>query len=123
MGIAADRYAELTRQNYDDWLKRFYPSQKRLLEESQNGVLLNEQLSRVDSVAKQSMAGANLADANRMARYAVAPGQDTNRQANMALSVAKAKNSLREHERDRSLKALSGGTTGLRDYADHNVAM
>lgn len=121
MGVASDRYAELTRQNYEDWLRRFYPSQQRLLKDSQNDVLLNEQLSRVGGVAKRAMGGAALADSNRMARYGVVSDNDPSRKSKQALAIAHAKNSLREHERDRSLRALSGGTTGLRQYSDHQT--
>ena len=39
MGIAADTYANLTRQMYDDWEQRFYPKQKELLEKASTGQL------------------------------------------------------------------------------------
>uniref|UniRef100_A0AB36K698 Uncharacterized protein n=1 Tax=Salinivibrio kushneri TaxID=1908198 RepID=A0AB36K698_9GAMM len=115
MGIAADRYARITRQQYDDWYQRFYPVQKRLMEQSQSGVLLGEQLGRVDENADSAAEAAEAGQANRMARYGVTAEEDPNQNAKLALSKASAKNGLRTYERDRSMKTLSGSSMGLRN--------
>ncbi|WP_407330545.1 hypothetical protein [Enterovibrio sp. 27052020O] len=117
MGIAADTYAQISREMFDDWQNRFYPKQKELMEKSQSGELLNEQLGRVDENAASSMKAASLGEANKMARYGVDSGTDENQNAKLALSTAAAKNGLRDHERDRSMKVLSGAGLGIKDYA------
>ncbi len=43
-GSAANNYANITHAMYQDWLERFYPQQKQLLEQTQNGELLTQQL-------------------------------------------------------------------------------
>ncbi|WP_025673886.1 hypothetical protein [Salinivibrio socompensis] len=115
MGIAADRYARITRQQYDDWYQRFYPVQKRLMEQSQSGVLLNGQLGRVDESVDSAAQAAEAGQANRMARYGVTAEQDPSQDAKLALSKVSAKNGLRTYERDRSMKTLSGSSMGLRN--------
>lgn len=114
MGIAADRYARITRQQYDDWYRRFYPEQKKLMEQSQSGALLGEQLGRVDQNVDSAAQAAEVGQANRMARYGVTAEEDPSQDAKLALSKVSAKNGLRTYERDRSMKTLSGSSMGLR---------
>lgn len=115
MGIAADRYARITRQQYDDWYQRFYPVQKRLMEQSQSGELLGEQLGRVDENVDSAAQAAEAGQTNRMARYGVTAEEDPSQDAKLALSKVSAKNGLRTYERDRSMKMLSGASMGLRN--------
>lgn len=115
MGIAADTYAKITREMYDDWYERFYPKQKELLEKASNGVLAKEQLARVDENLDSSMRAATQSTANQMARYGVKPKDDSSLEARQALSAAGAKNAVREHEKQRSMSILSGANMGLRD--------
>ncbi|MPX91444.1 hypothetical protein [Salinivibrio sp. VYel1] len=115
MGIAADRYASITRQQYDDWYRRFYPEQKKLMEQSQSGELLSEQLGRVDENVDSAAQAAEAGQTNRMARYGVTAEEDPNQDAKLALSKVSAKNGLRTYERDRSMKTLSGSSMGLRN--------
>lgn len=115
MGIAADRYARITRQQYDDWYRRFYPEQKKLMEQSQSGELLGEQLGRVDENVDSAAQAAETGQANRMARYGVTAEEDPSQDAKLALSKVSAKNGLRTYERDRSMKTLSGSSMGLRN--------
>ncbi|OOE71709.1 hypothetical protein [Salinivibrio kushneri] len=114
MGIAADRYARITRQQYDDWYQRFYPVQKRLMEQSQSGTLLKSQLGRVNENVDSAAQAAEAGQANRMARYGVTAEEDPSQDAKLALSKVSAKNGLRTYERDRSMKTLSGSSMGLR---------
>lgn len=115
MGIAAARYASITRQQYDDWYRRFYPEQKKLMEQSQSGELLGEQLGRVDENVDSAAQAAETGQANRMARYGVTAEEDPSQDAKLALSKVSAKNGLRTYERDRSMKMLSGASMGLRN--------
>lgn len=115
MGIAADRYARITRQQYDDWYRRFYPEQKKLMEQSQSGELLGEQLGRVDENVDSAAQAAEMGQANRMARYGVTAEEDPSQDAKLALGKVSAKNGLRTYERDRSMKMLSGASMGLRN--------
>lgn len=111
-GSAANNYANLTNAMYQDWLTRFYPQQKQLLEQTQNGELLQQQLGRVDENFASAQKSASLANVNQMARFGVAAQADQNEQAKMSLANVTAKNSLREHEQERSMSVLSGGSRG-----------
>ncbi|SIO96090.1 hypothetical protein [Vibrio spartinae] len=117
MGIASDTYAGIVRQQYDDWYNRFYPKQKELLRNTQSGVLLNEQLSRVDDNAASSLAAAQQGEANKMARYGLSSTPDASQYTKSALASVSAKNSLRDYERERSMNALSGAAYGLKSQA------
>ena len=107
-GKAANNHAKITRAMYDDWLARFYPQQKELLEKTQNGELLKEQLSRVDGNFESSTQAAQQATQNQMGRFGLSAKEDPNSQSQMALAQATSKNSLREHEKDRAMSVLSG---------------
>ena len=111
MGVASDTYARLNREQYDDWLNRYYPKQKQLLEDTQSGTFLNEQLNRVDenftSAQNASQVGLN----NQMARYGVTTEKDSSANASLALANVTAKNSLRDYEKDRSMSTLSGSSS------------
>ncbi|EDT3088821.1 hypothetical protein XS16_005307, partial [Salmonella enterica subsp. enterica serovar Newport] len=38
---ASDTFAQLIREQYDDWLNRYYPKQERLMELGTNNELMN----------------------------------------------------------------------------------
>ncbi|MGL5264673.1 MAG: hypothetical protein ACRC9E_00295, partial [Plesiomonas shigelloides] len=76
MGWASDTYARLTREQYQDWLTRFYPKQKELMQLATNGQLLTQQLGRVEQNNANSLRAAQQATANRNARMGVAPAQN-----------------------------------------------
>ncbi|EMB7844695.1 hypothetical protein VAB77_002568 [Vibrio vulnificus] len=97
---------------YEDWLERFYPQQKELLEQTQNGELLTQQLGRVDENFASAQKSASLANVNQMARFGVQSQADKNEQAQMSLAKVTTKNSLRENEKDRAMSVLSGGGRG-----------
>lgn len=107
-GKAAKNYANVTRAQYDDWLERFYPKQKELMESTQTGTLLKEQLARVDENFDSANQAAQVANNNQLARYGIAGSQDSSAQAKGALANVTSKNSLREYEKDRSMSVLSG---------------
>ncbi|MFG0448305.1 hypothetical protein [Vibrio sp. YQ_11] len=105
---AATNYANVTRAQYDDWLERFYPRQKELMDSTQTGALLKEQLARVDDNFDSANEAAQVANSNQLARYGLAASQDSTAQAKSSLANVTSKNSLRENEKERALSVLSG---------------
>lgn len=118
MGYAADTYARITREQYQDWKTRFYPKQKELMELATNGQLLQDQLGRVDQNNQNSLAAAKQATDNRMTRMGVATNQNPNDNSQglrMALMTAGTENGLREQEQTRQMGILTGADAGLRE--------
>lgn len=122
MGQASDTYASLTRDQYNDWLARFYPKQQMLMGLATSGELMNRQLTRVNESATHGLRSAQLGLQNQLARYGTV--QRTNPDDNRlglrsALAIAGAKNGVREAEQDRQMSILTGGSTGLRQQMTH----
>ncbi|WP_429056688.1 hypothetical protein [Aeromonas jandaei] len=117
MGYAADTFAKITRENYQDWKQRFYPKQKELMGLATNGRLLQEQLGRVDSHQLNALWAAQLATANRNARMGIpnTAMADNTQGLRMALMTAGTENGLRDQEITRQLGILTGADAGLRD--------
>ncbi|MCE9935546.1 hypothetical protein [Aeromonas salmonicida] len=118
MGYAADTYAKITREQYQDWKTRFYPKQQELMGLATNGQLLRDQLGRVDQNNQHSLAAAKQATDNRMARMGVATSQNANDNSQglrMALMTAGTENGLREQEQSRQMGILTGADAGLRE--------
>ena len=118
MGYAADTYAKITREQYQDWKTRFYPKQQELMGLATNGQLLRDQLGRVDQNNQHSLAAAKQATDNRMARMGVATSQNANDNSQglrMALMTAGTENGLREQEQARQMGILTGADAGLRE--------
>ncbi|HIH0873018.1 TPA: hypothetical protein ACYHTB_000476 [Vibrio cholerae] len=111
-GSAQNNYANITNAMYQDWLERFYPQQKQLLEQTQNGELLKQQLGRVDENFASAQKSATLANTNQMARFGVKAEANPNDQARLSLANVTTKNSLRENEQERAMSVLSGGAKG-----------
>ncbi len=118
MGYAADTYAKITREQYQDWKTRFYPKQQELMGLATNGQLLRDQLGRVDQNNQHSLAAAKQATDNRMARMGVATSQNANDNSQglrMSLMTAGTENGLREQEQSRQIGILTGADAGLRE--------
>ena len=116
MGYAADTYAKITREQYQDWKDRFYPKQKELMELATNGKLLQEQLGRVDENNANALRSAQQATANRTARMGVSSNANDNSQGlRAALMTAGTENGLREQEQARQMGILTGADAGLRE--------
>ncbi len=118
MGYAADTYAKITREQYQDWKTRFYPKQQELMGLATNGQLLRDQLGRVDQNNQHSLAAAKQATDNRMARMGVATSQNANDNSQglrMSLMTAGTENGLREQEQSRQMGILTGADAGLRE--------
>ncbi|BBU05338.1 MULTISPECIES: hypothetical protein [Aeromonas] len=116
MGYAADKFAQITRESYQDWKTRFYPKQKELMELATNGKLLQEQLGRVDENNANALRSAQQATANRNARMGVSSNANDNSQGlRAALMTAGTENGLREQEQARQMGILTGADAGLRE--------
>ncbi|MGY3887016.1 hypothetical protein [Aeromonas aquatica] len=118
MGYAADKFATITRDSYQDWKNRFYPKQQELMELATNGQLLRNQLGRVDLNNQNSLAAAKQATDNRMARMGVSTNQsadDNGQGLRMSLMTAGTENGLREQEQARQMGILTGADAGLRE--------
>jgi len=118
MGYAADKFATITRDSYQDWKNRFYPKQQELMELATNGQLLRDQLGRVDQNNQNSLAAAKQATDNRMARIGVSTNQsadDNGQGLRMSLMTAGTENGLREQEQARQMGILTGADAGLRE--------
>lgn len=118
MGYAADKFAQITRDSYQDWEARFYPKQKELMELATNGQLLRDQLGRVDQNNQNALAAAKQATDNRMGRMGVSSSQganDNSQGLRMALMTAGTENGLREQEQSRQMGILTGADAGLRE--------
>ena len=116
MGYAADTFARITRESYQDWKTRFYPKQKELMELATNGKLLQEQLGRVDENNANALRSAQQSTANRNARMGVSSNASDNSQGlRAALMTAGTENGLREQEQARQMGILTGADAGLRE--------
>jgi len=118
MGWASDKFADITRKQYDDWLTRFYPKQKELMEQATSGQLLRDQLGRVEQNNTNALVSAQQATANRNGRMGVAAStnpQDNSQGLRMALMTAGTENGLREQEKERQMGILTGAGAGLRE--------
>ncbi|MFQ1834182.1 hypothetical protein ACK36Q_09065 [Aeromonas veronii] len=116
MGYAADTFAQITRESYQDWKDRFYPKQKELMGLATNGKLLQEQLGRVDENNANALRSAQQATANRNARMGVSSNANDNSQGlRAALMTAGTENGLREQEQARQMGILTGADAGLRE--------
>ena len=116
MGYAADTYAKITREQYQDWKTRFYPKQQELMELATNGQLLREQLGRVDENNANALRSAQQATENRNARMGVSSNTNDNSQGlRAALMTAGTENGLREQEQARQMGILTGADAGLRE--------
>lgn len=115
--FASDTYAKLIREQYDDWLTRYYPKQERLMQLGTNNELMNEQLGRTDGIAMQSLRSAQQGLNNQMARIGVQRPdnpQDNTLGLRSALAIAGAKNGIREAQQDRQMNILTGGAAPVR---------
>lgn len=117
MGYAADTYANITREQYQDWKSRFYPKQQELMELATNGQLLHKQIGRVEENNTNALRSAQQATDNRNARMGVSGNisNDNSQGLRMALMTAGTENGLREQEQSRQMGILTGADAGLRE--------
>lgn len=126
MGYASDKYANIVRQQYNDWKTRYYPEQQKLMSLATDNSLMNSQLDRASTNAANAVSIAEQAQSNQMSRMGVATatnGNDNSSSLNASLAVAAAKNGTRSAADERNLSILAGSnarsyTTGLTDNAN-----
>ncbi|RLM26494.1 hypothetical protein BIY29_05395 [Brenneria alni] len=121
MGVASDTFANITRQQYADWVDRYYPKLQELMDYSTSGEMMNNELARVGSTQQQALNTSTVGAANQQARYGAAQqanSEDNSLGLKSALATAGAKNGVRDAETDRQLSILTGGSTSLRSLLD-----
>ncbi|ASO51200.1 hypothetical protein D0X25_23385 [Salmonella enterica subsp. enterica serovar Kentucky] len=114
---ASDTFAQLTRDQYYDWVNRYYPKLETLMNLGTDNQLMNAQLDRTGGIAAQSLRSAQLGLNNQMARYGtIRPQnpQDNTLGLRSALAVAGVKNGIREAQQDRQMNILTGGAAPVR---------
>ncbi|WP_421174095.1 hypothetical protein [Aeromonas enteropelogenes] len=115
---SSDIYANIVRQQYQDWYDRFYPKQKELMDLAINGQLLQDQLGRVETNNANALRSAQQETANRNARMGVATqqnSQDNSQDLRMSLMTAGTENGLREQEQARQMNILTGADGGIKN--------
>ncbi|HCM1919307.1 TPA: hypothetical protein N3A33_005408, partial [Salmonella enterica subsp. salamae serovar 28:r:e,n,z15] len=108
--FASDTYAQLIREQYNDWLARYFPKQEQLMNLGTDNQLMNAQLARTDGIATQSLRSAQTGLNNQMARMGVQQRlnpQDNTQGLRSALAIAGAKNGIREAQQDRQMNILT----------------
>lgn len=117
MGVASDTYAQITRDQYNDWYNRYYPRLQQLMTQATDGTMLNQSLARVDENQQQALNTATVGQANMAARYGATDNTDSTDNGlglKSALATAGAKNGARTANEDRQLNILTGGNATLR---------
>jgi len=110
--------AAITRQQYNDWLKRFAPTEEKLIELATSGELYEQQQKRNEDMAASNLARAQNQAASTGARYGLADRrtnqQKNNLEINNALSLASMNNEGRQALGDLTNSIISGvsGSTG-----------
>ena len=107
---ASKTFADITREQYENWYSRFYPEQVKLLESAQTGSLMKDQLHRVDGNFASAAQAAQRGNQNHMARYGLSAESSAGEDAKFSLSKAISRNSIREHGRESSLATMSGAS-------------
>ncbi len=118
MGSASDTFADITRDQYNDWLTKYYPKLQETMDYATNGQLMNDQLARANTNTQQSLNTATVGQANQLARYgqsSTANPQDNSTGLSSALATAQSDNNIRTAQQDRSLNMLTGATGSLSD--------
>ena len=126
MGYASDKYANIVREQYNDWKTRYYPEQQKLMSLATDNSLMNAQLNLTSTNAANAVSSAEQAQSNQMSRMGVATqtnGNDNSSSLSSALAQASAKNGTRSAAEERNLSILAGSsarsyTTGLTDTSN-----
>lgn len=96
----SDTMAAITRQQYNDWLERFAPTEEKLVELATSGELYDAQDKRNQGLAKSNLARAENQAATTGAKYGLGDlrtdQQKNNLKINNALSLASMNNEGRQ---------------------------
>lgn len=103
---------EITRAEFDDYMKTFPSIHKQLINSVSTPTLLNEQLARNQNNVNHSfsLAHSQLAENNREMGLA-APEQPS--KLKMSLAKVAADNNTRLHAKDRELNAIAGSSSAM----------
>lgn len=110
-----DTMAMITRQQYDDYLKRFWPHEQRLLDLASSDELLTNQLGRNVENVGQAFKTAEQTEEMRGQRFGLADTttqqQKTNTGLDQALTLASAQNETRQAVGDIKRGIITGSVT------------
>lgn len=104
--------AAITRQQYNDWLKRFAPTEEKLVKLATSGGLYDQQQSRNQTLANSNLARAENQASTTRAKYGLGDlrtdQQKTNLKINNGLSLASMNNEGRQAIGDLQNRIISG---------------
>lgn len=104
--------ASITRQQYNDWLKRFAPTEEKLIQLATSGELYDAQQERNENAAESNLTRAENQAANTGAKYGLSDRrtdqQKNNLEINNALSLASMNNEGRQAIGDLQNGIVSG---------------
>lgn len=110
-----DTMATITRQQYDDYLKRFWPHEQRLLDLASSDELLTNQLGRNVENVGQAFKTAEQTEAMKGQRFGLADTttqqQKTGTGLEQALTLASAQNETRQAVGDIKRGIITGSVT------------
>ena len=113
--FSSKTFANIINQEYQDYLQRFNPYEKRMLSLAESRELLDEQLGRITTNVNSSFSKPSMnAGALQQQRYGVqASGQQQQHQSkqndmNRALSTTHARNNTRVADGDRRMGLITG---------------
>ncbi|HBC3499807.1 TPA: hypothetical protein KDY90_002587 [Vibrio parahaemolyticus] len=111
-----DTMATLSRQQWEDYIKRFQPVEDELIKLATSGELLDNQLERNEDIAAKNLTQANQQAASAMAKYGLSDRrtnqQKNNLEMNNALSLASMNNNSREAIADLQRGIMTGASSG-----------
>jgi len=113
--FASKTYANLVYSQWEDYLARFNPYEKRTMDLAESKELLNQQLSRVTTNVNNSFSTPNMnAGALQQRRYGITDNAEQStasgnkRDMNQALSMAHGKNNTRVANQDMRMGLVTG---------------
>lgn len=113
-----DTMAMITRQQYDDYMKRFWPSEQRLLDLATSDELLTNQLGRNVENVNRAFQTAEQTEAMKGQRFGLADTttqqQQTNTGLDKALTLASAQNETRQAVGDIQRGIITGAVSNPR---------
>ncbi|CAI2292019.1 hypothetical protein BS055_RS14850 [Vibrio parahaemolyticus] len=112
-------YANLTRKQYEDYLKRFQQYENQLIDLAMTDKLLNKQLDRNNANATKNLEQANINAANATRKYGLGDlrtdQQKRNLEMNNALALASTNNNTRQAINDLQVGLMTGVSSGSRN--------
>jgi len=100
--------AQLARQDWDDYRKRFMPIHGQFKDLVMGDQLVNEQLARVPGNVQNAFATSKQNADMRMQRMGLAEADTGRSDLAMATATAGAENNVRLHSKERAMAAIAG---------------